>query len=90
MNVIIKADGSITPYEPKNGTDYQLEEMQEIVGGWIEILYMDNDHIMVVNEEGKSHGLPINSKATYLVQNHSRYYDVIVGNVLLCERDKVK
>jgi hypothetical protein len=60
-----------------------LKEMQEIVGGHIEFVYLQNNIILVVNEEGKLNNLPVNEIVT------SFYYpiikDVIVGNVLLID-----
>ena len=92
MNVIIKSNGEITPAVPKNGTDFRLDELRAVVGGWIEVVYLqDKDkHFMVVNEEGKSLKLPYNAKATYIYQNHTGCNDVIVGDVLVCENDKIK
>jgi hypothetical protein len=60
-----------------------LKEMQTIVGGHIEFVYLPNNIILVVNEEGKLNNLPVNEIVT------SFYYplikDVIVGNVLLID-----
>lgn len=36
MAEIIKTDGTRRPVHPSNGTDFSLEEMQTIVGGYIE------------------------------------------------------
>ena len=38
MAKIIKTDGTIVEVTPQNGTDFQLEELQKIVGGYIEVL----------------------------------------------------
>ena len=81
---IIKSDGSRIVIEPKNGTDFQLSELQEIVGGMIEIVYLSNERIMVVNEEGLLLDLPYNADASVMAMN------VIVGDVLICDSDKVK
>lgn len=44
MAKIIKTDGTIVEVTPQNGTDFQLEELQKIVGGYIEVLRLtDND-----------------------------------------------
>ena len=75
---------------PKNGTDFSLEELQAIVGVYIEVLVLDGGEIMVVNEEGKLDGLPFNYSATSYLYEHSRYLDLIVGNVLVCKSDQVK
>ena len=56
---IIYADGRVTPFKPKNGTDFSLEELKEVVGGYIEIFDLHNGQILVVNVEGKLKGLPV-------------------------------
>ena len=86
MATIYKTSGDIIDVEPKNGKDFKLAELQAIVGGYIEIVYLDSKHIMVVNEEGKIDGLDINVNATNLVDG----YDIIVGDVLVCESKQVK
>ena len=37
-----------------------LEAMQELVNGWIEMVYLDNDNCLVCNEEGRINGMPYN------------------------------
>lgn len=53
MAEIIKTDGTRQAVQPANGTDFKLEEMQAIVGGDIELVFLNETEIMVVNEEGK-------------------------------------
>lgn len=38
----------------------ELENYQRIVDGYIECVRWDEDHVMIVNEEGKIDGLPVN------------------------------
>lgn len=83
---IIKIDGSIVDVEPKNGTDFSLAELKEVVGGYIELTYTKNGRYMVVNEEGKLQRLPYNAVATGM----HKYGDTIVGDVLVCETDMIK
>lgn len=83
-SVIIKTDGSRIVTNPKNGKDFQLDELQKIVGGYIEIVHLPNGQIMVVNEEGLIHGLPYNADASIEAM------DIIVGDVLVCDSEKVK
>lgn len=90
MGKIYKADGMITTVEPKNGTDYSLEELQGIVGGYIEVLPLNDDEIMVLNEEGKILGLDLNDNATELISEAGMWDDFIVGDVLVCKNDEVK
>lgn len=55
MAQIIKTDGQIVPVEPKNGTDFQLDELQQIVGGYVQLFPLANEagEVMVMNEDGK-------------------------------------
>lgn len=80
----IKTNGETIDVKPKNGTDYSLEELQGFVGGYIEIVRIDDERLMVVNEEGKLNDLPINSIATYMAR------ELIVGDVLVCKANEVK
>jgi Domain of unknown function (DUF3846) len=84
---LIKTDGSVITVEPKNGTDFQLDELNEFVDGYIEVIRPPSmpGVIMVINEEGKLKGLPYNVVATLIWQ-----CDDIVGNVLLCHHSQVK
>lgn len=87
MAKIIKAHGEVLEIEPRNGSDFQLEEMQAIVSGYIEIVYLKDGRLMVINEEGKLNNLAINWEATKLYDNP---YDVIVGDVLVCSDNEIK
>ena len=57
MNVLVVEPGYL-PYEKEiNG----LEEMQAVVGGWIEAIYPYEEEVAIVcNEEGLINGLPVN------------------------------
>lgn len=83
----IEPDGTMTAVSPKNGTDFSLEELNEFVGGYIEIVSTTDGRIMVLNEEGKLNGLPVNLAATILYGNPN---DVIVGDVLVCPPEQIK
>lgn len=83
MMVIIKTDGSMEPLVPK-GKRVSLQEMQNVVGGLIEMVNL-SDKVMILNEEGKIFGLPLNHKATVLFQRDHGHGDVIVGDVILAD-----
>jgi hypothetical protein len=88
MAKIIKFDGETIEVKPENGTDFSLEELQEIVGGYIETVpTYKRGEILVVNEEGKLLGLPFNREATVLARI---YNDYIAGDALLCKEDEVR
>lgn len=79
-----KTDGTYDWVNPRNEKFFTLEELQEYVGGYIEIVRLNNESVMVINEEGKTNGLPINPIATQMYQACTGINDVIVGNALEC------
>ena len=80
MAITISTKGEVRLASPRNGKDFSLEELQEIVGGQVEIIPL----FMVVNEEGLLERLQINQQATNI------YGTLIVGDALLCRADEVK
>ena len=74
----------------RNSEQMTLKEMQDAVGGYIEIVYDDGDMQIVCNEEGKLMDLPENEKATDIwwdkldAQGKSTL-DYLVGNVLILQ-----
>lgn len=91
MAKLIKVDGTVTEVKPKNGRDFTLEELRELVGcEWIEIVRLlgNGDSFLVVDEEGKLNGKERNEKATRMYGRMP--FDYIVGNALLCKRGEVK
>ena len=90
-DIIYKTNGGVTEISPKNGTYYTLEELQEIVGGSIEILHLKGicNKFMVINEEGKLNKLPYNENATILYKLSLNTDDFIVGDALVCDKSKI-
>lgn len=88
MAKIYKADGSIIKIQPRNGHDFKLDELRDIVGGYIEIVYLRNNRVMVVNECGKIFGLPFNLNATCIAAVDCG--DTIVGDALVCKRSEIE
>lgn len=85
MAKLYKADGSkAVEIQPANGSDFQLEELQEAVGGYIEIINLDNGMILVVDEEGLLKHKPMNLKASFLAGCG------IVGDAVYCKSEEVK
>lgn len=65
-STLIPADGLLRAVYPK-GDKWTLEELQALVGGYIEPLYRTNclpGNLMLVDEDGLSKGLPVNNRAT--------------------------
>lgn len=49
-----------------------LESLQAVVGGYIEFLRFQDGSMMVVNEEGRLHGLPLNAVASFIAASKGR------------------
>lgn len=80
MAQLIKTDGTIQEItEPLN-----LESMQRLVGGLIQIVTGTDDVGYILNEEGKLMGLPANVIATRQAEAKKAIFenDVIVGDVI--------
>lgn len=54
MATLIKTDGSKLEIQPQNGLDFQLDELQKFVDGYIEIINLHNGDILVINDNGKT------------------------------------
>ena len=80
--LIIKTDGTKEVTLFAEGTF--LELAQKIVGGWIQLVRLNNKGIdLYLNEEGKLDGLPQNPIATALWSEDYGLTDYIVGNVII-------
>lgn len=90
MATIIKADGTTVHVCPKNGTDFSLEELNNIVNGSIEIVRLTYAFYMVVNESGKLLSLPYNRLASTFFSICTDGEDSIAGDVLICRTDEVQ
>jgi len=83
MATIIRTDGT-----REHLTNLSLESLQKEVGGYIELVRViieGEECTMYINEEGKVYNLPFNHEATILYDNP---YDIIVGNVVLFNREE--
>lgn len=87
--IIIHTDGTEEKVSPANGNDFSLEEVQKIVGGYIEVVNLGNGNILVCHEEGKLLCLDENPKATTIAREHKAIFstDYMVGNILMCSTD---
>lgn len=59
-----------------------LEAYQQAVGGYIEEIYLPDGRVMLVNEEGRLHGLPPNPEASGLAGQ------AIVGDVVVLTKEE--
>lgn len=90
MATRITWNGEETQVYPKDGKVFTLEELQAAVGGYIEQVPLNTGQTMFVNEEGKIRGLHANAKATRIATRESRIWDIIVGDVIVCEPNEIE
>jgi len=88
---LYKTDGTIKEIEPKDGKTFSLKELQAYVGGYIDVIQIDDDTIMFINDEGKLDGLEKNENATnifmqaYPIEQYPLNNDqLVVGDVVVC------
>jgi len=95
MALLIKTDGKTKIIKPKDGKLFSLFELNDYVGGYIEMCYAENiEHplvkkhggVIICNEEGKIHGLSYNRIGTEIQDNPCDY---IVGNCVLLKRNQI-
>lgn len=63
----IRAGGEIIPVLPSKGVRFSLEEVQKMVGGFVERVRLLERAVMLVNEEGIPLRLPFNRLASEMV-----------------------
>jgi hypothetical protein len=94
---ILTTDGEIKVTAPKNGTDFSLDELKAAIGGgYIEIVRIPHNRLMVVDEEGKIKDppLPLNMRATLLYcggnePDFNNPYHTINGDALVCHESQI-
>lgn len=82
---LIDADDRIREISPADGHEFGLDEVRKLVGGYIEVVYLDDSRIMVVNEEGKF-SKRYNMLATGIAELHRALGpgDYICGDAVVC------
>lgn len=70
---------------PKNGSDFQLDELYEIIGcELVQIISLGLGYILVVDEEGAINGSELNNDVSWALGYP------IYGNALQCKESEVK
>lgn len=89
-NFIVKTDGSKHVITPKNGKNFELEELQEIVGGYIQAIRLSESQSMIVNENGKLYNLEHNAEASVIAHSYRAIFDndFIVGDVAIINNNQ--
>ena len=87
---IIYTDKEAEDYTPKNGKTFALTEMQEIIGGYVEPIRLNDGRMILVDEEGKSKSKAVNIPATNILRRDHYTTDYIVGTAIVCDADMVE
>ena len=87
---IIYTDKEAEDYTLKNGKTFALTEMQEIIGGYIEPIRLNDGRMIIVDEEGKSKNKAVNIPATNILRRDHYTTDYIVGTAIVCDADMIE
>ena len=87
---IIYTDKEAEDYTPKNGKTFALTEMQEIIGGYVEPIRLNDGRMIIVDEEGKSKNKAVNIPATNILRRDHFATDYIVGTAIVCDADMIE
>ena len=91
---LLKASGEVVEIEPKNGTDFKLDELYtHLQCSLVDVISLNQDDIMVVDDEGKlKANNVINVNATVLAQKNQAiiFWDYIAGNAIVCNRKMIR
>lgn len=86
---IIYTDKEAEDYTPKNGKTFGLTEMQEIIGGYVEPIRLNDGRVIIVDEYGKSKDKAVNIPATNILRRDHFTTDYIVGTAIVCDADMI-
>lgn len=99
---VFPTDQEVEVLELDASQPFTLSKLQELVGGYIEILHLHNvcfaygdinieakDAIMVLNEEGKIRNLDYNMAGTVLMRANG-IADFAVGPVIVCSSELIR
>jgi hypothetical protein len=82
LGVVIKTDGTLERLD-LSVSEQELKSLQNAVGGYVQVIELEDDFTMWVNEEGKLLGLPVNEIATVIWEvRFGLDTDIICGDVV--------
>lgn len=91
---LLKVSGEVVEIEPKNGTNFTLDELYEHLNcSLVEVINLNQDDIMVVDEEGKwTSNNVVNVNATKYAQENQAItsWDYIAGDAIVCNRKMIR
>jgi hypothetical protein len=86
MALLLLPSGESRQITSAQGKAFSVDELQHLVGGWIEMVKLPDGRLMCVNEDGKVRNLAYNQQATKLARPRLRPGDYIVGAAVVMTR----
>lgn len=86
MGTIIRVSGQT---QQVDFTGVALSYLQNLVGGYIQQIRLDENQWMIINEEGKLENLPKNPVATKMADHCLLPRDYIAGTALILGVDEI-
>lgn len=85
MAILYKPDGDAQLVLPKNVKRFTLQEMQQIIGGYVRGIKLGDDRAMLIDEDGLAKQLPPNKFASLMFASRigTPNAPVLVGPVLI-------
>jgi len=89
MATMVTVDGEFIDVVPSNGKFFEVEELQEMVGGDFQAIQISKNEYVLVNEEGLIEDLPINKPIChYISQNYKvRTFYVLGTGVIVNNKE---
>ena len=83
MATLYKMDGTVQEVKPAKGKAFTIEEMQKLVGGYVELIpsiYRPKGKLVLVDEDGIPRKKGFNIRVSQLLGI------ALVGDVVICEK----
>lgn len=89
MARLIKSNGKEIPVFPENEGIFKLREVQEVIGGDVEILPIEIDSVMIIHKDCELKHLTFNKRATDIAFQNN-VFRCITGDVLICASEEIE
>ncbi len=80
---------TVKEVQPKDGKKFTLKEAQSLVGGYVELVHLDGDNILLCDEEGLLKEKPVNQEASIEARRMGWRGGFLVGSILFLKDGEV-
>jgi len=92
--VLITPRGERQEAIPRNGVAFTVRELQDMVDGYIDIVDIDDELVMVFDVDGNEKDKLFNKKATEILrkahEGEPDFGDFVSGNAVVCKNHMIK